>query len=121
VEISWEELLRRRTVHSPLRYPGGKRRLVPYVAALLQANALQPDVLVEPFAGGASVAPLKVARIRNGHETEIPLRKPLLEEQERLIGQRGHRCTEYQPPSLREDLSRSATLRHPMWGSEPPQ
>jgi site-specific DNA-adenine methylase len=56
VEISREELLRRRTVHSPLRYPGGKRRLVPYVAALLQANALQPDVLVEPFAGGASVA-----------------------------------------------------------------
>jgi D12 class N6 adenine-specific DNA methyltransferase len=95
VEISWEELLRRRTVHSPLRYPGGKRRLVPYVAALLQANALQPGVLVEPFAGGASVAPLKVARIRNGHQTEIPLRKPLLEEQERLIGQRGHRCTEY--------------------------
>jgi hypothetical protein len=70
---------------------------------------------------GSERRPLKVARIRNGHQTEIPLRKPLLEEQERLIGQRGHRCTEYQPPSLREDLSRSATLRHPMWGSEPPQ
>jgi DNA adenine methylase len=56
VEISWEDLLRRRTVHSPLRYPGGKRRLVPYVAAALKANGLEPDLLVEPFAGGASVA-----------------------------------------------------------------
>ena len=113
MEISWEELLRRRTVHSPLRYPGGKRRLVPYVAALLQANALQPGVLVEPFAGGASVAPLKVARIRNGHQTEIPLRKPLLEEQERLIGQRGHRCTEYtSKPSRRSESKRDTSASY---------
>lgn len=56
MEISWEEILRKRTVHSPLRYPGGKRRLVPYVAAALKANELEPDLLVEPFAGGASVA-----------------------------------------------------------------
>jgi DNA adenine methylase len=47
---------RGRTVLSPLRYPGGKRRLVPYVAATLKANNLQPGLLVEPFAGGASVA-----------------------------------------------------------------
>jgi len=54
--IRWEELQGRRTVHSPLRYPGGKRRLVPYVAAALEANGLKPDLFVEPFAGGASVA-----------------------------------------------------------------
>lgn len=42
--------------HSPLRYPGGKRRLVPYVAAALEANDLRPDLFVEPFAGGASVS-----------------------------------------------------------------
>lgn len=54
--IRWEELLRRRTVLSPLRYPGGKRRLVPYIAAALEANDLRPEVFVEPFAGGASVA-----------------------------------------------------------------
>jgi DNA adenine methylase len=54
--IPWEELVRRRTVLSPLRYPGGKRRLVPYVAAALEANALRPELFVEPFAGGASVA-----------------------------------------------------------------
>lgn len=42
--------------HSPLRYPGGKRRLVPYVAAAIEANNLKPDLFVEPFAGGASVS-----------------------------------------------------------------
>ncbi len=45
-----------RVVLSPLRYPGGKRRLMPYIAAALEANDLMPDLFVEPFAGGASVA-----------------------------------------------------------------
>lgn len=45
-----------RVVLSPLRYPGGKRRLTPYLAAALKANDLEPDLFVEPFAGGASVA-----------------------------------------------------------------
>jgi DNA adenine methylase len=54
--IAWDALLRRRTVLSPLRYPGGKRRLVPFVAAALQINQLKTDLFVEPFAGGASVA-----------------------------------------------------------------
>jgi DNA adenine methylase len=48
--------LRRRTVLSPLRYPGGKRRLAPYVAAALAENDLRPGLFVEPYAGGASVA-----------------------------------------------------------------
>src|SRR3954452_17628018 len=48
--------LRNRKVLSPLRYPGGKRRLAPYVAAALAANDLRPDLLVAPFAGGASVS-----------------------------------------------------------------
>lgn len=46
----------RRRILSPLRYPGGKRRLVPYLAALLRENEVEPDLFVEPFAGGASVA-----------------------------------------------------------------
>jgi DNA adenine methylase len=41
---------------SPLRYPGGKRRLLRYVAHTLAANGLRPVLYVEPFAGGASVA-----------------------------------------------------------------
>ena len=41
---------------SPLRYPGGKRRFVGYVAETLRLNDLRPRLYVEPFAGGASVA-----------------------------------------------------------------
>jgi len=42
-------------VLSPLRYPGGKRRLAPLIHHLLSANEYFPDLTVEPFAGGASV------------------------------------------------------------------
>ncbi|HYV14420.1 MAG TPA: DNA adenine methylase [Conexibacter sp.] len=50
------ERFHRRKVLSPLRYPGGKRRLVPFIAAALAENDLRPDVFVEPYAGGASVS-----------------------------------------------------------------
>lgn len=40
---------------SPLRYPGSKRRLAPYIAHALELNDLEPQLFVEPFAGGASV------------------------------------------------------------------
>jgi DNA adenine methylase len=55
-DLSRQRRPKERTFHSPLRYPGGKRRLVPYLAAALEANDLRPDLFVEPFAGGASVA-----------------------------------------------------------------
>lgn len=45
-----------RMILSPLRYPGGKRRLVPYIAATLAENRPKPDLFVEPYAGGASVS-----------------------------------------------------------------
>jgi len=41
---------------SPLRYPGSKRKLIPYLKAVLEANQVEPSLLVEPFAGGASVS-----------------------------------------------------------------
>ncbi len=43
-------------LQSPLRYPGGKRFLCPYIEAIIRRNKLKPRLLVEPFAGGASVA-----------------------------------------------------------------
>ena len=43
------------SIISPLRYPGGKKRLVGYLATLLQLNDRHPRLFVEPFAGGASV------------------------------------------------------------------
>lgn len=42
--------------YTPLRYPGGKRRLAPVVMRLLEANGLRDIEYVEPYAGGASVA-----------------------------------------------------------------
>lgn len=41
---------------SPLRYPGGKRRILPYIARAIAALPRRPSLLVEPFAGGSSVA-----------------------------------------------------------------
>jgi DNA adenine methylase len=40
---------------SPLRYPGSKQKLVPYLVELLHHNDVQIDTLVEPFVGGGSV------------------------------------------------------------------
>ena len=42
--------------YTPLRYPGGKRRLAPVVMRLLEANDLKDIQYVEPYAGGASIA-----------------------------------------------------------------
>ncbi|CAN7505847.1 DNA adenine methylase [Pararhizobium sp. LjRoot238] len=44
------------TNHSPLRYPGGKGKLAPYITELLQSNGLEGAHYAEPFAGGAAVA-----------------------------------------------------------------
>jgi DNA adenine methylase len=41
---------------SPLRYPGSKRRLVKYIKKALELNNLHPQVYIESFVGGGSVA-----------------------------------------------------------------
>lgn len=41
---------------SPLRYPGGKRKLSGYIKLLMLENGLVGSDYVEPYAGGASVA-----------------------------------------------------------------
>jgi DNA adenine methylase len=48
--------LRPPNFYTPLRYPGGKRKLVPFVKRILEANNLVDGVYVEPYAGGAAVA-----------------------------------------------------------------
>ena len=42
--------------YSPLRYPGGKSKLIPYIVETLRLNQLEGGVYVEPFAGGAAIA-----------------------------------------------------------------
>jgi DNA adenine methylase len=46
----------RPSFYTPLRYPGGKGKLVPYVTQVLESNDLVDGVYVEPYAGGAAVA-----------------------------------------------------------------
>lgn len=41
---------------TPLRYPGGKAKLAPYVKGILEENRLLDGEYVEPYAGGAGVA-----------------------------------------------------------------
>lgn len=41
---------------TPLRYPGGKSKLSPFIKALLEYNDLVGGRYVEPYAGGAGVA-----------------------------------------------------------------
>jgi DNA adenine methylase len=41
---------------TPLRYPGGKGRLAPFVKRLIETNHLLDGEYVEPYAGGAGIA-----------------------------------------------------------------
>lgn len=42
--------------YTPLRYPGGKGKLVPYIKKIFEHNNLVDGAYVEPYAGGAAVA-----------------------------------------------------------------
>lgn len=42
--------------YTPLRYPGGKRRLLSLVTQLLDANSMKDIEYAEPYAGGAAIA-----------------------------------------------------------------
>lgn len=54
--------------NSPLRYPGGKTQLTPFVIDLVRANDLYGGVYAEPFAGGAGIA---WRLLLNGDMTEV--------------------------------------------------
>jgi DNA adenine methylase len=41
---------------SPLRYPGGKTKLFPYMQKIIEINNLQNTTYIEPFAGGCGLA-----------------------------------------------------------------
>jgi len=41
---------------TPLRYPGGKQKLSPFIREIIEANGLEGCDYSEPFAGGAGVA-----------------------------------------------------------------
>lgn len=41
---------------SPLRYPGGKRKIAEFMKDIIVQNEMQGGTYIEPFAGGASIA-----------------------------------------------------------------
>lgn len=53
---------------SPLRYPGGKAKLAPFITRLLHRNDLAGGTYVEAYAGGASVA---MALLLKGHASNV--------------------------------------------------
>ena len=54
--------------NTPLRYPGGKSQLVPFVIELLRENGLFYGEYAEPFAGGAGIA---MSLLLNGYVDQI--------------------------------------------------
>lgn len=55
---------------SPLRYPGGKLKVVDYLKRVFEVNDLCDGVYIEPYAGGASVA-LSLLFSEYAHEIRI--------------------------------------------------
>ncbi len=58
----------KRQVFSPLRYPGGKSSLVPFLYKVIEKQKLNNITYVEPYAGGAGVA---LALLCSGRVNEI--------------------------------------------------
>src|ERR1700728_4814686 len=55
---------------SPLRYPGGKQKLTPFILELMKENDLIGGDYAEPYAGGAGVA---IELLLNGQVSHIHL------------------------------------------------
>lgn len=62
---------------SPLRYPGGKHVLAPYVAGVIEENFLTGCTLYEPFAGSAAVS-LELLRLGYVDRSVLVERDPLM-------------------------------------------
>lgn len=57
-----------KTNYSPLRYPGGKSKLTPFVSLLIKKTGVKKPIYIEPFAGGAGIA---LSLLFNGLVEEI--------------------------------------------------
>lgn len=55
---------------TPLRYPGGKQRLAPFVLEVMETNGLVGGDYIEPYAGGAGVA---IELLLSGHVKMVHL------------------------------------------------
>lgn len=57
-------------INTPLRYPGGKQKLTPFILELMNENNLVGGEYAEPYAGGAGVA---IRLLLKGHVSHIHL------------------------------------------------
>lgn len=56
--------------YTPLRYPGGKGKLAPFIQEVFKFNNLSGGTYIEPYAGGAAVA---ISLLLNGYVENIIL------------------------------------------------
>ncbi len=56
------------TTRTPLRYPGGKSRITPFIQMVMDENKLTGGEYVEPYAGGAGVA---INLLYSGHANHV--------------------------------------------------
>ncbi len=57
--------------YTPLRYPGGKAKLFPYLKEVLHENRLYDFDYAEPYAGGAGVAASRPRGPRLGQDDPV--------------------------------------------------
>lgn len=55
-------------LYSPLRYPGGKGKLAPFMGFMINKMNIKNGTYIEPFAGGAGIA---LMLLMEGHVDDI--------------------------------------------------
>lgn len=70
-------ILRKTDPTSPLRYPGGKALLSPYISGVVEENFLSGCTIYEPYAGGAAVS-LELIRLGFVSEAVLVEKDPLI-------------------------------------------
>ena len=63
--------------YSPLRYPGGKGKLAPFMKMIIRKTGHSGGTYIEPFAGGAGIAIDLLLNDIFRNETMIPTEKEL--------------------------------------------
>lgn len=99
---------------SPFRYPGGKTWLVPHIRCWLRSMPVKPNLLVEPFAGGAIIGLTTAFENLAEHVLLVELDNQVADVWETLISGEGewlaNRIMNFRmtPESLCEELNKNS-------------
>lgn len=97
--------------NTPLRYPGGKQRLAPFVREVIEKNGLAGCDYVEPYAGGAGVAIELLVRgvVERVHLNDVS--RPLYAFWRAVLNQNAELCRRVKSASLTiEEWQRQRTV-----------